>query len=718
MQRASFKFVLTLLAMILIISAAAVPLPAAVLPSPTPQAEPSAEPTLAGHWEGIIELPGQKLEINIDFVLKEGAWTGDISIPVQKSQDLPLIGIVLDGFKAAFAIQGIPGEPTFKGEISADGKKMTGTFTQGGAKFPFSLELGADPTAKIRAALEGFDQIAEDALKALKVTGAAMAVVKNDKVVYAKGFGYKDVENKIPATPDTIFAIGSSSKAFTVFALGRLVDEGKLEWEAPVRNYIPWFKLYDKEAGARLSVRDLVTHRSGLPRHDLLWYNNKTASREDLVRALAYLPPTADLREKWQYNNLMFLTAGYLLETLTGKPWEDAVRSLVFEPLGMKRSNFSVLDSQKDSDFAYPYNFVDKAYEKLPFRDITNVGPAGSINSSVNEMARWVAVHLADGKFEGRDLLSSSTVSDMHNPHMVTGAVSSSPDIAATAYAMGWFTDVYRGHRRVHHGGNIDGFSAQVAFLPDDGLGFVVLTNMNGTSYPELLVRTATDKILGLEAHDWIGDAVKQLEKAEGAIKKAEEKKITRKVPGTKPAHPLADYAGLYVHPGYGSLAVELAAGRLSFTYNSIKTNLDHWHYETFDGVTIEDPTFKDFKLTFRTDVNGRVASVTGAFEPTIDDIVFAKKPDARQYDPAFLKKLTGRYDLTGQTVVIGLRGDRLTVSIAGQPEYQLEPDLGGEFYLKEVKSVTLRFLTDAKGEVTAAELSQPGGVFEAKKLE
>ena len=718
MQRASFKFVLTLLAMILIISAAAVPLPAAVLPSPTPQAEPSAEPTLAGHWEGIIELPGQKLEINIDFVLKEGAWTGDISIPVQKSQDLPLIGIVLDGFKATFAIQGIPGEPTFKGEISADGNKMTGTFTQGGAKFPFSLELGADPTAKIRAALEGFDQIAEDALKALKVTGAAMAVVKNDKVVYAKGFGYKDVENKIPATPDTIFAIGSSSKAFTVFALGRLVDEGKLEWEAPVRNYIPWFKLYDKEAGARLSVRDLVTHRSGLPRHDLLWYNNKTASREDLVRALAYLPPTADLREKWQYNNLMFLTAGYLLETLTGKPWEDAVRSLVFEPLGMKRSNFSVLDSQKDSDFAFPYNFVDKAYEKLPFRDITNVGPAGSINSSVNEMARWVSVHLADGKFEGRDLLSASTVSDMHNPHMVTGAVSSSPDIAATAYAMGWFTDVYRGHRRVHHGGNIDGFSAQVAFLPDDGLGFVVLTNMNGTSYPELLVRTATDKILGLEAHDWIGDAVKQLEKAEGAIKKAEEKKITRKVPGTKPAHPLADYAGLYVHPGYGSLAVELAAGRLSFTYNAIKTNLDHWHYETFDGVVIEDPTFKDFKLTFRTDVNGRVASVTGAFEPTIDDIVFAKKPDARQYDPAFLKKLTGRYDLTGQTVVIGLRGDRLTVSIAGQPEYQLEPDLGGEFYLKEVKSVTLRFLTDAKGEVTAAELSQPGGVFEAKKLE
>ncbi len=626
MQRASFKFVLTLLAMILIISAAAVPLPAAVLPSPTPQAEPSAEPTLAGHWEGIIELPGQKLEINIDFVLKEGAWTGDISIPVQKSQDLPLIGIVLDGFKAAFAIQGIPGEPTFKGEISADGKKMTGTFTQGGAKFPFSLELGADPTAKIRAALEGFDQIAEDALKALKVTGAAMAVVKNDKVVYAKGFGYKDVENKIPATPDTIFAIGSSSKAFTVFALGRLVDEGKLEWEAPVRNYIPWFKLYDKEAGARLSVRDLVTHRSGLPRHDLLWYNNKTASREDLVRALAYLPPTADLREKWQYNNLMFLTAGYLLETLTGKPWEDAVRSLVFEPLGMKRSNFSVLDSQKDSDFAFPYNFVDKAYEKLPFRDITNVGPAGSINSSVNEMARWVAVHLADGKFEGRDLLSSSTVSDMHNPHMVTGAVSSSPDIAATAYAMGWFTDVYRGHRRVHHGGNIDGFSAQVAFLPDDGLGFVVLTNMNGTSYPELLVRTATDKIPGLEAHDWIGDAVKHRKRP-----RAQSRRPRKENHPQGPRHE--------TRPSPGRLRRSLRPSRLRFAGGRARGRPAQLHLQLHQGrtsTTVTRPstasrsrirTFKDFKLTFRTDVTAGWPRSPGLFEPTIDDIVFNPTP-------------------------------------------------------------------------------------------
>lgn len=704
------KSILALLSAALIIFAAAAPLPAA----PT-QAE--ASPTLAGHWEGTIEIPGVTLEINADFALKDGIWTGDVSIPVQQAVDLPLIDITLQGKQASFKIQGVPGDPAFKGELSADGKKMTGTFTQSGASFPFTLDLGGDPAAEIKAALEGFEKVATDALSALRTPGAAMAVVKGDKVVYLKGFGYKDVENKIAATPETIFAIGSSSKAFTVFALGKLVDEGKVEWDKPLRTYIPWFQLYDKSAGERLTVRDLVTHRSGLPRHDLLWYNNKTATREDLVRALAFLPPTADLREKWQYNNLMFLTAGYLLETLTGKSWEDAVRELVFKPLGMARANFSVLDSQKDRDFAFPYEYKDKAFRKMPFRDITLVGPAGSINSCVAEMADWVSVHLANGKFEGKDLLNAATVADMHNPHMVTGGAAESADITAPDYAMGWMTDVYRGHRRIHHGGNIDGFSAMVAFLPDDGLGFVILTNKDGSAYPEMILRTATDRILGLETRDWIGDTAKRLDEAESATKIAEEKKATRKVPGTKPAHPPADYAGVYAHPGYGLLTVDYTDGRLSFTYNDIKTNLDHWHFETFNGVKIADPTFEDGKLTFRTDTNGRVAAVAGALEPTLDDIVFAKKPDPRQSDPAFLQKYTGRYEMTGETVTVSLRGNVLIASLAGQPPYELVPDLGGEFYLKEVKAISLRFLADAKGEVTGAEFIQPNGIFEAKKL-
>ncbi len=675
------------------------------------------QPALAGHWAGAVELPGTKLEFDLDFAAADGAWTGDITIPLQNARNLPLEGIAVDGTKVTFAIKDVPGAPAFKGEFSPDGLKIAGQMIQGGQSFPFSVTKEAiDPAAKASAALEGFDKVAEEGLKALKVPGLALAVIKDDKVVYARGFGYKDVEKKLPVTPDTIFAIGSSSKAFTVFALGKLVDEGKVEWDKPVRNYIPWFQLYDKSAGERLTVRDLVMHDSGLPRHDLVWYNNQKVTREELVRRLPYLQPSADLREKWQYNNLMYLTAGFLVEQLTGQKWEDAVRRFVFEPLGMKRANFSVLESQKDADFSFPYVTDDKDFKKIPFRDITIIGPAGSINASVNEMAHWATVHLNNGKFGGAQLVNPATVADMHASHVALGVESTTPEILAEAYGMGWFTDVYRGHRRYHHGGNIDGFSAMISVLPNDGLAFVALSNMNGTGLPELLIRTAADRILGLEAKDWIGEAAKRIAKGEEATKKAEEKKGTRKVPGTKPAHPLADYAGEYTHPGYGDLKVELAPGRLVFTYNGMVNPLEHWHYETFNGIKSDDPTFTDFKLTFGTDLNGRVASVAGVFDAAVDDIVFRKKPEARLSDPEYLKKFVGSYELMGETVVVSLKGKVLTISAAGQPEAELLPDLGGEFVLKEARIITIRFAEGPDGAVTAMEFIQPNGIFEAKK--
>lgn len=675
------------------------------------------QPALAGHWAGAIELPGTKLDFDLDFAFASGAWTGDVTIPLQNARNLPLEGIALDGTKVTFAIKDVPGAPTFEGELAPDGLKITGQMVQGGQSFPFSVAKEAlDPAAKVVAALEGFDKVADEGLKALKVPGIAMVVIKDDKVAYVRGFGFKDIEKKLPVTPDTLFAIGSSSKAFTVFALGKLVDEGKVEWDKPVRNYIPWFRLYDQSAGERLTVRDLVMHDSGLPRHDLVWYNNLKVTREELVRRLPYLQPSADLREKWQYNNLMFLTAGYLVEQLTGKKWEDAVRSLVFEPLGMKRSNFSVLASQKDADFSFPYDSEEKGFKKIPFRDITTVGPAGAINSSVTEMANWAIVHLNNGKFGGAQLVNASTVADMHAPHMVMGAESNTPEILAQSYGMGWFTDVYRGHRRFHHGGNIDGFSAMVSVLPDDGLAFVVLSNMNGSALPELLVRTAADHILGVAAKDWIGETAKKIAQGEEAQKKAEEKKGTRRVQATKPAHALADYAGDYTHPGYGDLKVELVAGRLAFTYNGMTTPLEHWHYETFNGLKADDPTFTDFKLTFGTDLNGRVASVAGVFDTAVDDIVFKKKPEARLSDPEYLKRFTGSYDLSGQMVVVSLKGNVLTGSLPGQPELELVPDLAGEFYLKQARVISVRFVEGPDGAVTGMEFIQPNGIFEAKK--
>ena len=677
----------------------------------------AAPQDLAGHWEGAIDVPGTKLEVNLDFVKQaDGAWIGDISIPVQGAKDLPLAGIRAEGADVAFAISGIPGDPTFKGQMSADGAKITGKFSQGGGSFPFELTRAADPAAKAKKALEGFDEIVAKGLALLKVPGVAIAIVKDKDIIFSKGFGFRDVETKLPMTADTIMAIGSSTKAFTAFTLGTLVDRGQVEWDKPVRNYIPWFRLYDAQAGERLTPRDLVTHRSGLPRHDLVWYNNHTSSREDLVRSLAYLPPTADLREKWQYNNLMFLTAGYLVETLTGKSWEEAVRTLVFDPLGMVRSNFSVVASQKDKDFALPYDEREGKVVKIPFRDISLIGPAGSINSTANEMSRWVTVHINGGKYGDKQVIGANTLADLHTPYMTTGGVSTRPDITAPDYALGWMVDNYRGHGRVHHGGNIDGFSAMVSLLPNDGLGFVILTNKNGTVLPELLIRTAIDRILGLEAVDWIGDAAKKLAEGEAVGKKAEEKKTARRRPGTVPAHKFDEYAGDYRHPGYGDLKVTLKGTQLSFTYNGIATPLSHWHYETFNGGKAEDPTFEDMKLTFRTDVNGNVVGVAVPFEPSLDDIYFAKKPDARLSDAAYLKTLVGSYTLATQTVTVSLKGDVLTLFVPGQPVYDLLPEVGGEFSLKAAKGIRVRFLEDGKEQVTGLEISQPGGVFEYKR--
>jgi CubicO group peptidase (beta-lactamase class C family) len=672
---------------------------------------------LAGHWTGAIELPGSKLEVECDFSAQAaGSWKGAISIPAQNAKDLPLAAITLQDSQVAFAISGIPGEPTFRGSIAAGGAEISGSFTQGGQAFPFRLQRAGRAAAKAKAALAGFDAIVAKGLQGLNVPGVAVAVVADNQVVLAKGFGFRDLEKKLPMTAETILAIGSSSKAFTVFAMGTLVDQGRLEWDVPLRHYIPWFRMYDPSASERLTPRDLVTHRSGLPRHDLTWYNNRVSSREELVRRLAYLEPTADLREKFQYNNLMFLTAGYLVETLTGRKWEDSIRQLVLEPLGMERSNFSVLDSQKDADFAYPYREKDGKLERIPFRDISTIGPAGAINSTVNDMSRWLLVHLNAGRLGSTAIIQPQTLQDMHLAHMPTGETPEIPELSPADYGMGWFVDSYRG--RVHHGGNIDGFSAMVSMFPGDNLGFVVLSNMNGSPLPELLVRQAADLIFGLEAKDWIGEASERKAKGTDLTKKAEGKKLSRRVANTTPAHRLQDYTGLYNHPGYGDLLVELRDGKLAFTYNGIATALEHWHYETFNGLGGGDPTFKDFKLTFRTEVNGKVAALEAMMEPTLDAIVFAKKPAARLFDPAYLQKYAGRYSLLDQVFTVSLKGNSLKLAIPGQPELDLVPGLDEEFTLKQFKMIILRFKSDARGAVTALETIQPDAIYEAKRVE
>ena len=671
----------------------------------------------AGHWTGRITLPGQELAFDVDLVQAGNAWTGDISIPAQNAKDLPLIQIAIQGDSIGFAIQGIPGNPTFRGRRAADGQSVAGQFTQGGQSFPFSMQPGASPSALARQALAGFDRWVDSALAAWHVVGAGVGIIVDGQVVYAQGHGLRDRDKQLPVTTQTLFAIGSASKAFTVFALGTLVDQGRIAWDRPVVDYLPWFRMYDPEVTRRLSVRDLVTHRSGLPRHDLVWYNNRSASREDLVRRLRYLPPNKDLRETFQYNNLMFVTAGYLVGTLEGTSWEEAIRSLVFQPLGMTGSDFSVAESQRAADYSLPYEVRNDTIRQMPFRDINLVGPAGSINSSVDDMLKWVRMQLSDGTVDGRRVIQAATLRDMHSPHMPIG-LSDQKEFGAQDYGMGWFLTSYRGHYRASHGGNIDGFSALVTLYPQDGVGLVVLTNQDGSALPNLITLHASDRIFGPPQRDWNGEALARRTAAAAEQRQAEQKKQSVRVLNTKPSHPLADYVGDYVDPGYGTLAVALDSGHLVATFNGIRTSLEHWHYDVFNGLrNPADPTFEDMKYSFTGNVKGDIDALAAPFEPSVDPIVFHRQPDAQLKDSTYITRFTGRYALATDTFTVVRQGGVLVLNVRGQPPYELTPYRRSEFDLKGLQGFSLVFTVDAQGGVTGLVSRQPNGVFTAKRL-
>ncbi len=582
-------------------------------------------------------------------------------------------------------------------------------------------ETTEDRAATARAALEGFDDLVRQAIEDFNVPGLGIAVVAGGEVVYAEGFGHRDVENDLPMTPDTLFAIGSTTKAMTVTTLGMLVDEGKLDWDTPLRTYLPGFRLSDPLITERITPRDLVTHRSGLPRHDMVWYNNDDSTRAEIVAQLAYLELTEDLRVKFQYNNLMFMTAGYLAGQLSGKRWEEVVRERLFEPLGMQRTNFSVEDSQRDADHALPYRENDDdEIERIPFRNIDLVGPAGSVNSSVNEMARWLLFNLHDGKVDDQQLINATTLTDIHSPHMTTGATPDRPDISVATYGMGWGITTYRGHRRISHGGGIDGFITSVMFFPDADLGLVAFNN-RGSGLPRLVALHAADRILGLEEIDWIGEALEERKKAKAESDQAEGKKEATRVNGTAATHALADYAGEYAHPGYGTLRITAAGEALELTYNDITAPLEHWHYDVWNGRegSSGDTTFEDEKFIFRSNVDGLMAAVEARFEPRGKPITFSKQTDARLSDPEYLQGFVGTYETaTGTKLHIDLSGQVLNLTIPGQPLMTLEPDLSGRFVIKEYRVISVGFELDEHGRAVKMIQYQPDGVYEAPRVE
>jgi CubicO group peptidase (beta-lactamase class C family) len=679
-------------------------------------------PPAAGRWEGAVSLPGTELQIAVTLTATGETWSGAIDIPAQGARGLALGDVVVQGAAVSFALPAVPGAPAFKGTLAPDGGSLSGSFTQAGQSFPFTLRRAADPAAAADKVLAGFDQFVESVMKSWRVPGVAVAIVKDGKVVLAKGYGLRNVQAKLPVTAETLFAIGSSTKAFTTMAMGILVEEGKLAWDEPVTNYLPAFELKDKLAGEGMTPRDLVTHRSGLPRHDLVWYN-ANGSRAELVAALKYLEPNESFREKFQYQNLMFLTAGHLAAEVAGMSWEDVLRTRILDPLGMKTTNFAVAVSQKGRDFATPYTLREKIAIDIPFRVIDTVGPAGSINSSATDMAKWLQLNLGLGAIDGKRIVAARQVQDMHRPQMVIQTfpgLFEDPEIQQPTYGLGWFVESYRGRKRVHHGGAIDGFMAQVSFLPAEAIGVVVLTNLGGTPVPDIIARHASDRLAGLEPIDWNGRALKRREVAEKAAETAKKAASEERKTGTRPAHALVEYAGEYAHPAYGSVTVTVNDDRLSARFHDMPMRLNHWHFETF-RADLEEKSLAELKLFFQffTGAQGEVDRLTVPFEPSVEPIAFKKLPPARLTDASFLEQLAGDYvmaDNPAFKMAVTLSGTALTLALPGQPPLELEPAHGTTFNLKGLSGFSARFVLD-EGKPTQLKVIQPTGVFTLTKV-
>jgi CubicO group peptidase (beta-lactamase class C family) len=567
--------------------------------------------------------------------------------------------------------------------------------------------------ADIIGKMKGFRDFVDEMLAVWKTPGVAVAVVKDGEVVLGEGFGFRNLEEKLPVTAETLFAIGSCTKAFTAMTMGILVDEGKLDWDKPVRNYLPTFKMHDIFTSERMTPRDLVCHRSGLPRHDWMWYNSPR-TRSEIFDRLQYLEPNTDFRSTWNYQNIMFMTAGYLVGQIAGSDWETFTQQRILNPLSMKNTNFSVRTTQETINYAQPYIKKQDDIIKIPFRNCDTIGPTGSINSNVVDMAQWLILNLGKGKYADKTIVSEGNLSQIHAPQMIVPEPLKYKEILYRSYGMGWWIGSYRGHLLIEHDGGADGFSAMTSFMPQENIGVVVLSNL-GVFLPNILTIQVYDRLLESDVISWSERFKKDYDEILGAIEKGNAKAIASRKPDTKPSHPLADYVGDFEHPGYGIVSVRLDGDELKISMNEMTFPLPHYHYDIFEMVVDEG-----FKVSFFTDVKGNIDRLSIPLEPSVNDIVFARVPDKSMKEKSFLQKFVGTYQVMDVDFLIALKGeDILVITWPGQPEGELIPYQGMEFKIKKLSGFSVEFKLDPSGGVISVEIIQPQpyGVYTAQKI-
>jgi len=568
--------------------------------------------------------------------------------------------------------------------------------------------------ADVAKKLQGFDAYMEQTLKDWNTPGVGVGIVVGNKLVFVKGYGYRDYEKKLPFTARTLQPIASNSKLFTAVAAGMLVEEGKLTWDKPIKQSVPEIEFYNDQLNNNVTLHDMLSHRTGVTRHDLIWFKSPF-TRKELFERLKYLEPQEPMRETFLYNNLMFAAAGQVIEMKSGKRWEDFVRERIFTPLGMSTTCYTIADMLKQPDYGVPFREKRDSFElyKIPYyEDTEGVAPAGAIISNIDELSHWLIALMNEGKYNGKQVLPASVLKATLQPAIAlpnaAGEALGYWEVLNSAYGMGRQTASYRGKLLAFHGGDLPGFHSQISFMPNDKIGVIVLvqTDHSAPLY-NIISYNVYERLLGMDQTPWSQRQLQQRLANKKAATESRTKAGADRVANTKPSHALGDYAGEYENSAYGILKIGLQGDQLQFGFHDFHFPMSHFHYDRFD--TPDDQEYGKFSVNFRTNPQGDVDQAVISLDQA--EVVFTRKPET--LDPKVLEKLAGTY-LTPSKVkfeVVYQPGAGLALVFPGGPPQKLIPVKGLQFRTAQFADIIFEFVTE-NGQVKAVKRRDPSGEF------
>ncbi|MGW8282613.1 MAG: serine hydrolase [Gemmatimonadota bacterium] len=477
----------------------------------------------------------------------------------------------------------------------------------------------------------GFDHLVSEVMDAFEVPGLAVAIVRDGRVVLARGYGLRRIGGTELVDEHTRFGIASNTKAFTATALALLVEEGRLEWDDPVVRYLPWFQMWDPWVTREITIRDILVHRSGLGlgQGDLLGWPPSDRTRQEIVQAIRWLEPATSFRSAYAYDNILYHVAALVVESVSGLTWEEFVATRIILPLGMTDTRVSRASTRESGNVAVPHARVEGIVRPVQPFDATNTNASGGINSSATDMAKWMLVQLDSGRVAGREpLFSPGTTRELWS--IVTPVPFDPPppplrplSKSFNGYGLGFFVRDYRGHQIITHTGSLPGYVSRLTLVPGLDLGIVVLTNAEAGEAFETITWTVLDTYLGAPAHDWL-DAYSTLAVERDSVIAARERMaVVSRDSASTPSLALGEYAGVYEDPWYGDVLIEQVAGELAIRFSRTPVlvgDLEHWQYDTF-LVRWRDPELRaDAFITFDLSPTGRVAAARMvAASPAVD---------------------------------------------------------------------------------------------------